>query len=85
MFQLQLFFLLHCDEWDRVVDTSLSQELHYCSYMATGSDLSSRDPFGVPLGVPMRNRKLHNIRPSGAFSPEMPLEVLSMRSASIIV
>ena len=36
MFQLQLFFLLHCDEWDRVVALprhKLSQELHYCSYI----------------------------------------------------
>ena len=27
---------------------------------------------GVPLGVRMRNRKLRNIHPSGAFSPEVP-------------
>jgi len=26
---------------------------------------------GFPLGVRMRNRKLRNIRPSGAFSPEV--------------
>ena len=40
MFQLQLFFLLHCDEWDRVVALprhKLSQELHYCSYIDTGN------------------------------------------------
>jgi hypothetical protein len=30
------------------------------SNMATGCDLRSLDPFGVPLGVLMRNRKLHN-------------------------
>jgi hypothetical protein len=29
--------------------------------------------FGVPLGVRLRNRKLHNILPSGAFSPEVTL------------
>ena len=28
-------------------------------------------PKGVPLGVSMRNRKLRNIRPSGAFWPEV--------------
>jgi hypothetical protein len=27
---------------------------------------------GVPLGVRMRNRKLHTIYPSGAFLPEVP-------------
>ena len=35
---------------------------------------TSRDPEGVPLegwGAGMLNRKLHNIRPSGAFSPEV--------------
>jgi hypothetical protein len=31
---------------------------------ATGSDVT---PNGVPLRVRMRNRKLRNIRPSGAF------------------
>jgi hypothetical protein len=40
--------------------------------MATGSDIRSRELFGVPLGVRMRNHKLRNIRPSGAFSPEVP-------------
>ena len=29
----------------------------------------SRDPEGVPLGVRMRNRRFHNIRPGRAFSP----------------
>ena len=43
------------------------------SNMATGSDQRSRDPCGVPLGVRMRNRKLGNIRPSGAFWPEVTL------------
>jgi hypothetical protein len=33
---------------------------------------------GGGRGVCMRNRKLCNIRPSGAFSPEVPLGVLSM-------
>jgi hypothetical protein len=32
-------------------------------------------PFGVPLGVCMRNRKMHNIRPSGTYTPEVPLGV----------
>jgi len=54
------------------------------STMATGSDVSqvtpkgiplggscSISPAGVPLGARMRNRKLCNIRPSGAFSPEV--------------
>ena len=41
--------------------------------MATGSDLRSRDPFGVPFGLRIRNRKLRNIRPSGAFWPEITL------------
>jgi len=55
--------------------------------MATGSD-----PCEVPLG--MRNRKLHNIRPSEAFDRKWRYEtshvvtviplVLSMTSASII-
>jgi hypothetical protein len=30
--------------------------------MATGCDLRSLDPFGIPLGVRMRNRKLHHTR-----------------------
>jgi hypothetical protein len=30
--------------------------------MATGSDRRSLDPFGVPMGVRMRNRKLCNTR-----------------------
>jgi hypothetical protein len=30
-------------------------------------------PFGVSLGVRMRNRKLRNIKPSGAFLPEVTL------------
>ena len=57
--------------------------------MATGSD-----PCEVPLGVRMRNRKLHNIRPSEAFDRKRRYEtspvvtviplVLSMTSASII-
>ena len=34
--------------------------------MATGCDLE-----GVPLGVYMRNRKLRNILPSGAFWTEV--------------
>jgi hypothetical protein len=38
------------------------------STMATGSD-----PCGVPLGVRMRNRKLHNILPREAFWPEVTL------------
>jgi hypothetical protein len=25
MFQLQLFFLLHCDEWDRVVEPETTE------------------------------------------------------------
>ena len=43
------------------------------SNMATGYDVTrSRDPKGVPWkGVRMSIRKLRNIRPSGAFSPEM--------------
>jgi hypothetical protein len=41
------------------------------STMATGSDIMLRDPFWVPLGVRMRNRKLRNIRPNGTFSHEM--------------
>ena len=32
--------------------------------MATESDRRSLDPFGVPLDVRMRNRKMRNIRPS---------------------
>ena len=42
------------------------------STMATGNDRRSRDPEGVLwAGVRMRNRKLYNICPSGAFSPEV--------------
>ena len=41
--------------------------------MATGSDRSLRDPFGVPFGVRMRNHKLLNNRPSGDFWPEVTL------------
>jgi hypothetical protein len=37
------------------------------------SDQRSRDPFRVHLGARMRNRKLHNIRPSGAFHRKYPL------------
>jgi hypothetical protein len=37
--------------------------------MATVSDRRSRDP----LDVRMRKRKLRNIRPSGAFWPEVTL------------
>ena len=48
-----------------------SYESSSTSTMATGSDQRSRDPFEVPLG--MRNRKLCNIRPSGAFWPEVTL------------
>ena len=33
------------------------------SNMATGSDRRSLDPFGIPLGERMRNRKLRNILP----------------------
>ena len=43
------------------------------STMATGSDRMARDPLGVPLSVCIHNRKLRNIRPSGVFSPEVPL------------
>ena len=39
--------------------------------MAARSDRMSRDPFGIPLGVRMCNRKLSNIHPSGAFWPEV--------------
>ena len=39
------------------------------STRSTGSDRRSRDPFRIPLGVSMRNRKLSNIHPSGAFYP----------------
>jgi hypothetical protein len=35
--------------------------------MAIRSDRRSREPFGVPLSVCMRNRKLRNIRPSGVM------------------
>jgi hypothetical protein len=37
---------------------------------ATGSNVT---PKGVPLGVHMRNRKLRNIHPSGAFLSEVTL------------
>ena len=37
---------------------------------ATGSDVTPKE---VPLGVHMRNRKLRNIHPSGAFLPEVTL------------
>jgi hypothetical protein len=37
---------------------------------ATGSDVT---PKGIPLGVCMGNRKLRNIRPSGAFWQEVTL------------
>ena len=45
MFQLQLFFLLHCDEWDRVValprhkfvtGATLLQLIDYISHPTTG-------------------------------------------------
>ena len=41
--------------------------------MATGCDQRSRDPEGASFGcgTRMRNRKLRNIRHSGAFTPEM--------------
>jgi hypothetical protein len=39
--------------------------------MATESDQRSLGTFGVSLGV--HNRKLRNIRPSGAFWPEVTL------------
>ena len=48
-----------------------SYENSSTSTTATGSDQRSREPFEVPLGV--RNRKLCNIRPSGAFWPEVTL------------
>jgi hypothetical protein len=35
-------------------------------------------------GSDVMKRKLHNIRLSGAFSPEVPLGVLSRTSASIV-
>ena len=44
------------------------------SSMATGGDVSHVTPNEVPLEgwvARMRNRKLRNIRPSGAFSPEV--------------
>jgi hypothetical protein len=47
-------------------------------------EVTKGDPFGVPLGVRMHNRKLCNIRPNGAFSPEEPLGVFSRTSASIV-
>ena len=37
---------------------------------ATGSDVTPKE---VPLGVHMRNRKLRNIHPSGAFLPDVTL------------
>ena len=37
------------------------------STMATGSDQRPRDPFGVPLGVRIHNRKLRNIDLVGPF------------------
>ena len=42
--------------------------------MATENDRRSRDPLVVPLCVRMHNRKLPNIRPSGAFWPEITSE-----------
>ena len=38
MFQLQLFFLLHCDEWDRVVALPETQVCHR-SYIISASFL----------------------------------------------
>ena len=52
--------------------------------MATGCDQRSLDPFRVPLGVRMRNRKLHNT-PSDLRSRDpfgSVLGVLSTTSAS---
>ena len=44
--------------------------------MATGSDLE-----GVPLGVRMGNRKLRNIRPSGAFWTEVTSSSVTRRAS----
>jgi hypothetical protein len=46
--------------------------------MATGCDVT---PKGVPLGVHMRNRKLHNIRPSGDFSLEVTSSNVTRRDS----
>ena len=43
------------------------------STMATGCDQGHVTPKGVPLGVRMCNRKLHNIPPSRAYSPVVTL------------
>ena len=40
--------------------------------------------FGVPLGACMRNRKLRNIRPSGAFWPEVCSLGLSRQISSMV-
>jgi hypothetical protein len=48
-------------------------EYSSASTIATGSNQMSRDPFGVPFSVRMRNQKLCNIHPSGAFWLEVTL------------
>jgi hypothetical protein len=66
----------------RVVVQNIS--LHMTN-RATARDRRSRETFGVPLRVCMCNRKLRNIRPTGAFWPEMmspvdlPLENMGAR------
>ena len=62
-----------CSAHARIFPVLFSSYYSSTSNMATGSDQRSRDPFGVPLGVRMRNQKLGNIRPSGAFWPEVTL------------
>jgi hypothetical protein len=44
MFQLQLFFLLHCDEWDRVVALPRHK-------FVTGATLLQLGVAGGPIGL----------------------------------
>jgi hypothetical protein len=55
MFQLQLFFLLHCDEWDRVV------ALPRHKFVAVATLLQLENTKGQPcsnLSIVCHNRKL---------------------------
>jgi hypothetical protein len=48
----------------------------------TSSRSDRRSPEGGGRGVRMRNWKMRNVRPSRAFSPEVPLGVFYRTSAS---
>jgi hypothetical protein len=61
---------VHARRFPAFISYYSSSTKYSTSTMATGCDVT---PKGVPLGVHMHNRKLRNIRPSGAFWPEVTL------------